>query len=608
MGLDFEGSPPRNILSIIRMKWLVFLTVSLTIFIGLAVVVLKMTPRYTAEATLILPSVPATDLAEKTSQSFIPPTDPYIIHSYADVLKDPAICRIVVERLHLANNKEFEARKSVIADWIDKAKDYLRFDVARRGPWSERDAAEDQTLAKYRKSLNVFNDGRSLTVELSFQAADPILAAQIVDAHVAAFISNQIAYRSQVAGQKTAWLKRQLDVAASELRTAQVALQTHLVPAAPQAMVAADQTAELKSRLSIVTARQNVYEALLSRYAIMTAEEKYVGSDTRVVSQSAVPTVPTFPNKPIFLAIAAVISIIAGGLAALVMSAMQKQPIREEDIVHRLGLPLLGVVQLPTRMLIIGRSSRKLRLAYFWEQIRSIRCFVRLGEESGRVTAITSYLPDEGKSLVAASLARAISSAGTKTLLIDLDMRRPNAHTLLSVSQNETCGLGEALQRKVKTSAATICVDPSGSLYLLSGATLGAKDIDALAGVRLKLLLSRLKREFKVIILDTPPIGVVSDAIYASILADETIIVAQSGPQFSSNLPGAVKILANCSINVQGVVITKRDRPEKSAYSYLQNYFYHDKLVELSPIPRRRLIAFRKLPRRLAAEGAPNGA
>ena len=443
--------------------------------------------------------------------------------------------------------------------------------------------------------MNVSNDGRSLTVQLGFQSHDPSLAAKIANAHARTYVDGQTAFRTANAALKTAWLRKQLDVAAADLRSAQVALQTHPTSMSSSIMIAADQTAELKSRQSVATAKQGVYEALLSRFVVMSAEEKFTGADTRIVSGAVTSTTPSFPNIPVFTAIAAVLSLVAGVFAALISAAFKTEKTKESDVAERFGLRLLGTLDVPTRPLISMPWSRRMRAAHFWEQIRRIRCSIRRGSDGSVVTAVTSFLPDEGKSLVAASLARAMASSGNRTLLVDLDLRRPNAHRLLSVERNENIGLGEALRKRTKTLEAAVVADSSNRLFLLTCATLETTDVDVLASAQLRVLLDRLRREFKVIIIDTPPLGIVSDALNAAMLADQTILVAGSSPALSSNVDNAMTILTNCAVAASGLVVTVRGKMRTSSYSYLRHYSGGDKMVEVSPLPKRWRFGDRKL-------------
>ena len=576
--------PSTSNLTAILKRWPIVALVSVAFFALAVVGILHLKTFYTAQITMVLPETASTDLAEKAQQVGFSPADPFVVRSYLDIAKDDAISRVVINNLALTQIADFEKQSK-----LDGFLEILRKEVHAELPptsVSGQQAAEDRALVIYRKRLTVLNDGRSLTVQLSFTARNPNLAVRIANAHAKAFLDSQIAYRSAVATQKTFWLRKQLDVAAADLRSAQISLQTHLVSTSPQIVIAADQTAELKSRQSVVLAKQHVYEGLLARFAVMAAEEKYTGPEIRVVAPATIPTIPSYPNIPVFAAIAAVMSLLVGMAVALLVSALERKRPSAKAVADDLGLRLFGSVPIPTRPWLIS-SSRRLSGAHFWEQIRRIRCVVRGGSDSAIVAAVTSYLPNEGKSLVAASLARSIASSGSRTLLIDLDLRRPNAHKLLGVPRNETAGLGEALCKKIKTSEFAISADPSGTLFLLTGASNGINDVDVLASAQLKALLVRLKREFRTIILDTPPLGVVSDALNAVTLADTTVLVAESSIHIRENVTRAVEALESCAVAAGGLVVTTRSRSSDTGYSYLSGYATSDKMIKVAPLPVR---------------------
>ena len=146
-------------------------------------------------------------------------------------------------------------------------------------------------------------------------------------------------------------------------------------------------------------------------------------------------------------------------------------------------------------------------------------------EKQIKTIAITSSLPREGKTLTAANLALTLSeSYGRRVLLIDADLRRPSLHTALGVANGR--GLGEVLRSPQRDCA---FVQVTELLSLLPGGRADRNPLSALSSERMKELLEAAEAEYDWVILDTPPVGVLSDAQIVGRLAGGVLFVIAAG-------------------------------------------------------------------------------
>ncbi len=554
-------------------------------FCGLVIALYSITPRYAAETMLLLPADPTTQYAQHPLNPEMTQSDPLLIRSYLDIIKNDTLCRKVIRDLDLVHVPEFAPRTNVVSSitsLIQKA-----FAPTQVSPKTSTSAAdEDRVLAMFEKRLVAKNDGKSLILTLTYQAEDPVLAAKIVNTQAGDYVASQTDYRIRQAADKGRWLKGELAAAAADVRAAQVELQMHMPTARAGAFSAAGDAADLKARQSIASAKEKVYESLLSKYMVLQAEEQYVTPDTRVIAMASVPTVPRWPNKPLLLIAATLVSL-AFGASAAVAHAHFFRPLDLEKVAARIGAKSLGRIHMPGALDGVGLPNAvRLRRALFWEQIRELRGLLGAGQR-GFVLSLVSFEQAAGSSLIAGSLARAIAFTGARTLVVDLNIRRPSVHTRLGVEPRASHGLGEVLQGSVQLTDALIPAASSSSLFLLTSAARGVRNVDCLAGKRLQQLIEELRDSFDFIILDTPPLGIVSDAFDAAALANGTLLLS-SAKRLSIDMLGALVLrLRQRSVSLLGFAVTDCERSTTPSSADFRAYLRSDPLVDMRPVPAR---------------------
>lgn len=583
------GSTKQTVLASVKRRWAIAALTAAIVFAASMYVLFGLKPMYASKTTLILPFTPVAELTSRNDNSSSPQSDPLIVHSYTQIIQDDGICLQIIRQLKLVDKPEFDPAPSALLRTLQLwATPFLgREDSAKAAVAM---AKQDRVLQAYKKRLKVYNDGRSLAVDLSFQAEDRDLAAAIANAHAEAYIAAQVRYRRAEAETKTAWMEEQVAQSAEDLKAAQMALQLRRPSVATASAFAAEDSADFKFRQTILNSKQAVYQSLLNREQIMLAEQHYDGSDTRILSPARPAIRPAFPNKPLLGAVALMISILAGAAIAwgtdIVLRSRQYTAARLSE----LRLDQIAFIEIPrTWAFPFKPQLRKLRLALYWEKIRGIRGALGCWQNKGIVLAVTSADPKGTPSLIAASLARAIAASGVRTLLVDLDLRTPIAHKYLDMEVLDGHGLAECLDGEVALKQAVRpATKISPVLSLLSGSTRPERDVDMLAGAKIREKLVELRRQYKAIIIDTPPIGVVYDSLVVSDLADQVVIVADEGQQAMERLGKAVAELRRSSIIIRGVVVSSRRVASAASCRALIGYVTNDKLSEVPPLPPRK--------------------
>jgi Mrp family chromosome partitioning ATPase len=195
----------------------------------------------------------------------------------------------------------------------------------------------------------------------------------------------------------------------------------------------------------------------------------------------------------------------------------------------------------------------------FVESIRFLREAVLAGRPGGQGTVclVTSVLPRQGKSLVAMSLARAIARANHRTLFLEFDLRRPTG-SLLSRRDPPRYGVAAVLQGQISSAAAAV-KDANPRLDLLLAEENASTALDHLTTAALGKLFDELRTRYDAIIVDSPPLGIVSDALALTPLADQIILVAKDADSSLEDLRRGTRMLRERGAVVPGLVLTSVD-------------------------------------------------
>ncbi|MBQ7817917.1 MAG: CpsD/CapB family tyrosine-protein kinase [Oscillospiraceae bacterium] len=194
-----------------------------------------------------------------------------------------------------------------------------------------------------------------------------------------------------------------------------------------------------------------------------------------------------------------------------------------------------------------------------------------LPEENCKVVEVTSSLQREGKSITATNLAISLSKNGSRVVLVDCDLRLPTVARKLRIDQkpgltNLLFGMNK-MHEVINHHVSGIDVIPSGDLPPNPSEVLGSQNM--------KVAIDHLAQHYDYVILDTPPVGVVSDAVILSKYASGVMLVVRAGRTNLENVNNAVETLKMANANILGFVMTDAD--EKKQYYDKYGYTYKQK-------------------------------
>lgn len=218
---------------------------------------------------------------------------------------------------------------------------------------------------------------------------------------------------------------------------------------------------------------------------------------------------------------------------------------------------------------LVTQNDPKNPGAEAYRVIRTGIQFAQAGKELQTI-ALTSCTLNEGKSTTIANLAVVLTQAGKSVLLIDCDMRNPTVHKNFNLSNK--VGLSSCISMGTALSDAVQKTSIEG-LYALTGGVIPPNPSELLGSEQMKNVLQRAKEQYDYVLIDTPPVMPVTDALIVGRFVDGMILVIASAEVKVEMARDVKNQLVNAGANILGVVLNKV-RSEHHGYGYGYYYYY----------------------------------
>ena len=335
-------------------------------------------------------------------------------------------------------------------------------------------------------------------------------------------------------------------------------------------------------------AAQSTYETLLKRLEDIRVEENRKVGNLRIVEKAQIPKLPIDSNKTRNLALANLLGILLGIAAALALEALDKSIKTVEEAREVFGYTLLGLIpflgkfekptfynadseQAAPEIVVLATPRSPISEAY--RMLQANLKFVRSDEEV-KTIVVTSSVPQEGKSTVAANLAVVVAQSGRRVLLVDADMRRPVQHKIWELLNQ--AGLSNVIVGQIDLR--TVVEKVMDNLYVLSAGVIPPNPIDLLDSKRMASLIKNFSNTYDFIIIDTPSLNVAADAAMVGKMADGVLLVVRPGLVDSASAASAKEFLEQSGQHVLGQVVNGIS-PENKPYSYYYTKKTTQKLI-----------------------------
>lgn len=319
-------------------------------------------------------------------------------------------------------------------------------------------------------------------------------------------------------------------------------------------------------------AAEDVFKSLEEqRYQIGIAEAMLM-SDLQLVEPAALPDRHSSPKVLVNLVLGLVLGLGFGLGLALVFEYVDDTVKTPEDVAELWPLPRFGLIpafKLPSGRQIIDEVSPADPVFESYRAIRSALRFAAL-DRPIRALVVTSALPGEGKSTTTMNLAITLAREGARVLVMDADLRRPTQHRSFPSLSNAR-GLTSVLTDQCSLAAA---IQPTGvpNLSVLASGPTPPDPVRLLESQRFRDLLAELRDGYDHVLVDTPPLLVVGDALSVGLLADGLLLVVGSQTTSRQLLADLRRRMEMASQRPLGFVMNRMDLQEAGYGQYLKAY------------------------------------
>jgi capsular exopolysaccharide synthesis family protein len=304
-----------------------------------------------------------------------------------------------------------------------------------------------------------------------------------------------------------------------------------------------------------------------------------IGQENLTVLDQASPAVRSYRDEISIVAVAGVGGLGIGLGILLLMVVRDDRFESAGEFNEKLGELVLG--QVPNlltngtngHLALLEAHDERHAYAESYRNLRSAVLFMAVEGERPKVLLITSALPNEGKSTVAANLARALALGGARVVLIDGDLRKGVLHELMGLPRSP--GLADVLQAPNLQDQAVHINGLPNFAFIPSGAV-ASNSGDLFLSSAFDQLLTRLRQQFDYVVIDSSPVFAADDATTLAPKADATLFVVRNRYSRARPVREALELLYQRQARIMGVIFNQADASARSYYYYKYAEYYGD--------------------------------
>ena len=324
--------------------------------------------------------------------------------------------------------------------------------------------------------------------------------------------------------------------------------------------------------------KENLYVYLLEKREELSLSYASTLADARVVDNAYSGPVKS-KKMPVILALSFLIGLIIPAGLIYAKDSVNNRITTRKEIETAVDIPILTeltFVKTDNALVVLDRSNFEIG-----EQFRSLRTnlhFLHGAKKTGRVTLLTSSISGEGKSFAGANLGAALAVSGRRTVILELDLRKPKISGIFNLTARHP-GISDYLNGQVKVEDIIQASGANDNLSVIGCGTIPPNPSELLEQPTMVTLINWLSENYDDIILDTPPVQLVTDGLILSQFADVTLYMIRQGHTFKSLLPSIKSLAKDKHFNNMNILF---NGIQKGKFSYGNDYgsdYYQQKAI-----------------------------
>lgn len=532
--------------SLWRNAWIILITTAIGAGLAYHYAFNIATPTYRATASVVL------ETAERPFVSFEETTarlsgDTATLNTQIGVLQGFDLLGRVVADLGLDEDPEFNRLIRVREDGTTLAETL--------DPETREQLSREISIRALLSRVEVRNLPNSLIFEISTTTTDPVKSMTISNAIAQTYITEQVERKVFSTERATDWLRNRVSELQEELQQAEARVDNFRFDGAAPAPESLVQLEQLTSEAEAV---RTVYRYLLTRLQETTAQQGLQRSDSRILSSAMLPLSPNAPRHMLLLVVGAFVGGFLGLVIAFVREALDRKMRDGQQLEELSGLPVLG--ELPDVSASLRRSPVKgligPRALVFAEALENLAMTLTMSRVRGNahVIVLLSAKPGEGKTSLAMSMAERMGKRGQRTLLVDADTRKQTISQNLDYSGP---GLLRVIERTVPLEEAVMQIEGMHVDLLGNDPQSHPHRSGSVDVARVRGFLDAARQTYDVVVIDTPPVRAVADALPFGKAADTVLLLAGWNYTRSEDVHAMTRILRKVDIEPAGYILSR---------------------------------------------------
>jgi capsular exopolysaccharide synthesis family protein len=339
-----------------------------------------------------------------------------------------------------------------------------------------------------------------------------------------------------------------------------------------------DVTRRLADIQVVTNTNQQIFETLQKKIKEADLSALIRSNNIRVMDRALLPNSPIRPDVSSNILLSIAIGLLGGIALALAMEYLDDTFKTHEDVERYLKLSVMGVIPHFEQAVENGSTSRleflpatepASTVAEFYRTLRTNVLFSSRTRAQNRLLVVSTG-PSEGKTITTINLAVTLAQIGQRTVVVDLDFRRPKVHTAFEVPNQN--GMTNVLLGEIALRDAIRHSEIPNLDYILAG-SIPPNPAELMASLELRLLLENLSASYDRVIIDSSPIAPVTDAVVLSQAVHSVLMIVRAGKTHRRAVFYACEQLQGVKAHVMGVVLNDVDI-RKSTYGSYQYYKY----------------------------------